>query len=529
MNQIEENDPGDQGAGGANGTGTQARSRRQQTKSQAPAKTALPDQATTSDGKQPRAPETTRIPTGPGAIPEEQTAAKPSAPRSDLTQGEKPIPTPTPPPTRESSDTPAARPQAAQESPGMLSSLRRAVNTFIGRGNSYRDTVPTAEPPAPFASHAPAPKAEEVNKTDKQLSTEQVPANEPPAKPDHPPFAIPQSLRQRYYISDDKYYFRDRQQALAFEDKGQRIATNHDDAAVAHSMVDLAVAKGWQGIKIKGTEAFKREAWLAATERGLETTGYRPKNADRERLAEIMAERQAPGATQEPERNSIERKRVELQKESSATGPRTDGKGVPQDKAQPQQPRLAQQQLKAIDALRELMQQRGDSPEAIDLTTKLARETLQNHRSHVGKLVRHGQAPYKHDKNEQDSYYVVLETPRGEKTVWGIDLKQQFEATPVAVGTDIVVSQVGRRGVTVQANERDAARKVTGKTITIDAVRNEWEVSTVDGMRGQATGKANDTPARAPDKPPVPTPVPHPPHSRQPSERNARERDAPTR
>ena len=84
-------------------------------------------------------------------------------------------------------------------------------------------------------------------------------------------------------------------------------------------MVDLAVAKGWQGIKIKGTDAFKREAWLAATERGLETTGYRPKNADRERLAEIMAERQAPGTTQELERNSIERKRVELLKESGAT------------------------------------------------------------------------------------------------------------------------------------------------------------------------------------------------------------------
>jgi hypothetical protein len=93
---------------------------------------------------------------------------------------------------------------------------------------------------------------------------------------------IPLTLRRRYLVADDhKYYFRDRDQALAFEDLGNRLRTEHDDPDVAISMVELAQAKGWDKIKISGSREFKREAWLAAAERGLHTRGHRPSAADR--------------------------------------------------------------------------------------------------------------------------------------------------------------------------------------------------------------------------------------------------------
>lgn len=543
MNQIEENDPAGQSSTGAT-AGGKAKARRQTTQSRTPAKTA-------ARGK-------TNLPATPKRQePEvEPTAHTPSAKRTSTTKMKEQPKVQERPSARDASATPepqapapptahSATPQPPQqqrqqkpEAPSLMASIRRAVTTFVGRSSADRNREANAErtkadaPINPDAAAAtPAPGKAKTKTSPEQT---QVPNGAPNLEKETVPFVIPQSLQQRYLVSDDKYYFRDRQQALAFEDKGQRIATSHDDAAVARSMVELATAKGWNGIKIKGTEAFKREAWLAASERGLETTGYRPKDADKARLAEIMAERQAQTPAPEPTRNSIERKQLDLPLESGTAATASKATSARQEKQQSEEPALPQHEKKAIDALRGIMQQRGDSQEAIDLTAKLAAEELNNRRSHVGKLVEHGPASYKHDKDEQPSYYVVLDTPGGVKTVWGVDLKRQFRENPVPIGTDVVVSQAGKLNVTVQAKERDANHKVTGKTVTIDAIKNEWEVSTVDGMRDQAAGRNKSTPARptAGKEPPAraPVPVERPPTSRQSrTQRGAREQEAPTR
>jgi putative DNA primase/helicase len=537
MNQIEENDPAGQSGTGAT-AGGRAKARLQTTQSRTPAKTA-------ARGK-------TKLPATPKRqAPEvEPTAHTPSAKRTSTTKTKEQPKMQERPSARDASATPepqapapptarSATPQPQKpEAPSLMASIRRAVTTFVGRSNADGNREANAErtkadapinPDAAAATPAPG-KA----KTETSPEQTRVPNGAPNLEKEAVTFVIPHSLQQRYLVSDDKYYFRDRQQALAFEDKGQRIATSHDDAAVARSMVELATAKGWNGIKIKGTEAFKREAWLAASERGLETTGYRPKDADKARLAEIMAERQAQTPAPEPTRNSIERKQLDLPLESGTAATASKATATRQEKQQSEEPALPQHEKKAIDALRGIMQQRGDSQEAIDLTAKLAAEELNNRRSHVGKLVEHGPAPYKHDKDEQPSYYVVLDTPGGVKTVWGVDLKRQFRENPVPIGTDVVVSQAGKQNVTVQAKERDANHKVTGKTVTIDAIKNEWEVSTVDGMRDQAAGRNKSTPARptAGKEPPAgaPVPVDRPAMSRQSrTQRSAREQEAPTR
>lgn len=45
-------------------------------------------------------------------------------------------------------------------------------------------------------------------------------------------------------------------------------------------MLDLAQARGWDTVKLRGTDAFKREVWVQAQERGIATEGYKPKATD---------------------------------------------------------------------------------------------------------------------------------------------------------------------------------------------------------------------------------------------------------
>ena len=46
-------------------------------------------------------------------------------------------------------------------------------------------------------------------------------------------------------------------------------------------MVELAQAKGWTKLDLKGTDEFKREAWLEASMRGLDTKGFDVREVDR--------------------------------------------------------------------------------------------------------------------------------------------------------------------------------------------------------------------------------------------------------
>ena len=100
----------------------------------------------------------------------------------------------------------------------------------------------------------------------------------------------PYSVKKAYLEVDGKYFFMERPEHLAFEDRGTRIKTNSNNAKVAGSMLDVAQAKGWTDIKVKGQETFRREAWLQATARGMEVKGYRPRSEDLARLRKMTRE-----------------------------------------------------------------------------------------------------------------------------------------------------------------------------------------------------------------------------------------------
>jgi len=58
----------------------------------------------------------------------------------------------------------------------------------------------------------------------------------------------------------------------------------------------------------------------------------------------------------------------------------------------------------------------------------------------VGKLVDHGPAPYQHNPKAAMSYFVRLETDKGDRDIWGVDLEQAFRQS---LSTPGVGDQVG--------------------------------------------------------------------------------------
>lgn len=68
-------------------------------------------------------------------------------------------------------------------------------------------------------------------------------------------------------------------------DRGSRLETRSDSAQVADTLVAIAHARGWDGIRVSGSAAFCREVWLEAAAHGMHVRGYVPNQADQAELA----------------------------------------------------------------------------------------------------------------------------------------------------------------------------------------------------------------------------------------------------
>jgi hypothetical protein len=114
-----------------------------------------------------------------------------------------------------------------------------------------------------------------------------VPAAAPVANP------VPENVARRFLKVEQDYYFPDK--THAFADRGNKLATRGHHPEVVRALVEVAKARGWDSITVKGTDAFRREAWLEAAQNGMRVSGYQPSVLD---LAEL---------SQRPTRNSVEK------------------------------------------------------------------------------------------------------------------------------------------------------------------------------------------------------------------------------
>ncbi len=238
----------------------------------------------------------------------------------------------------------------------------------------------------------------------------------------------PDSVHERFIQIGNKFYFPDGQDAFARE--GNRLTTRSENAIVIQSMVAIARADSGNGeVTVKGSDFFRKEVWFAGSLAGLEVKGYQPTDFERERLVRAIAAR-GGRVTEE----GSARREAEL----DLKGPRDP----------PASSRSADNELI------------------------------------VGRLVDHGPAPYQHNPKEQMSYFVRIETARGDRDIWGSDLERAFRhslSTP-GIGDEIGLRAWGKEAVTVLAPQRDAKGQEIGRE-TLATHRNQWSVERVSFLK----------------------------------------------
>lgn len=181
------------------------------------------------------------------------------------------------------------------------------------------------------------------------------------------------SLAERFTINAGEYRARHDQSQVAFVDRDKAVTTARNEPEIARAMVDLAEAKGWKGLHLKGTEPFKAAAWMEASIRGLPTHGYEPTRADRERLGIKLRERDAAMQT-----NRIE--------------PMESRQGAAREQAAPAQeraavnPQAAKAREDALGALEVYLKSQNTPKERMDVLMRQGAETLD-------KLVAQGKVP----------------------------------------------------------------------------------------------------------------------------------------
>lgn len=308
-----------------------------------------------------------------------------------------------------------------------------------------------------------------------------------------------ESINRRFLRAGDIYHERNDQHAVAFEAKGTRLVTRRDDPMVITAMLDLAEGRGWDSIRLAGTQAFKKEAWFQAQLRGIETSGYRPDALDKARMEE---------ARRDLRRDAAGKANVLLREYSRQTAtptvPPTQNYGFNERfEASLNEPQVALSaaQKQAVNLLQKLMLNRGDGPDAVARATDVAVERLQSSRIHVGKLISTGTAPY-HDKaGEKESHFVVLENEAGKPfKVWGVDLPRALEESRASVGEEVLLAFRGRQKVEVDVAVRDTDGKVIRHQRQL-VDRNAWEVKRFDDLREEARLLARRA-AKAVDAPP---------------------------
>lgn len=136
-------------------------------------------------------------------------------------------------------------------------------------------------------------------------------------------YQVPPTVAARYVVRDGAYWGAQEQAPGKkagstqphFEDKGPKLITDLQDRRTVADMVAVAQAKNWDSITVKGSEEFRRHAWVEGSLAGVVVHGFKPQEADRALLDAARRERDdalrisggtAPEAEPAPEVNTVE-------------------------------------------------------------------------------------------------------------------------------------------------------------------------------------------------------------------------------
>lgn len=260
--------------------------------------------------------------------------------------------------------------------------------------------------------------------------------------------AVPTEIEKQYLRVGDKFYHPKNTTVVAFEDKGNRLETKSDSEAIAESLVRIAQARGWDEIKVSGSETFRKEVWLEAAGRGMHVKGYTPTEQDKVELAKRDSNLKT---------NRVENNGSEVRGRESETTARKDGANESQFRGR----------------------ENGTADQSGNSEKDAARV-----------LVAHGAAKYLNDEKNSGSYYVTTSDDKGkEKTSWGVDLERAIKESGSKVGDKITIASEGQRQVTVTVPVMDDKGHVI-RSESKDVPRTSWNVQVAEALSKETTAAA---------------------------------------
>jgi len=265
-----------------------------------------------------------------------------------------------------------------------------------------------------------------------------------------------------------KVEFNDKQTGKAvFKDVGSHIVMADKKPSVEHVALAMTFAAEKFGkVEINGTKEFKKQVIEVAVAKDLNVIFADKKmQAQFIKDKEALKEAQSNEQTQTPEKidktkNSI----VNADKDTQAINPNENSKNTSEQLKSAQRAQ-AQAQIQKEQVQRERTQAK------------------ENVKAEPILLVKHGEAPYKNIKGNEQSYFV--ETSDG-KTQWGVGLKEAFEKSNAQVGDEVAVNRMGSKDVQITIPVKDKNDKVIGKE-TKTVARVEWDISTLQKATAEKT------------------------------------------
>lgn len=119
-------------------------------------------------------------------------------------------------------------------------------------------------------------------------------------------YEIPQKVSALYVAHEGKFVDRKTEQ-VHFEDKGRSLSTDSNERSVIAHMVEVAKAKNWGTVTLRGSEEFRRQGWIAAELAGVKSNGFRPRAQDRAMLEAARQEMRISGGQRSTEKeNSLD-------------------------------------------------------------------------------------------------------------------------------------------------------------------------------------------------------------------------------
>jgi len=251
--------------------------------------------------------------------------------------------------------------------------------------------------------------------------------------------AVPDHINARYVKVGSKYHFTNGD--LAFRDRGRRLSTQLENSEVIRDLIAIAKERGWNEIALGGTERFRKEAWQQARLAGLTVRGYRPSELERAQLVRLIGRERDEGRDF----------------------------SLPPSAAPSERPRT--QPMAAEEGVRAENRSAAQAPDRV----------------HVGRLIDHGAANYQHDARADLSYFVKIDTPDGERTLWGKDLERAMaqSLSRAKLGAEVLVRQLGAKPVTVIRPVRDEEGQIVERT-KVQTYLNRWSVERVDFLQERA-------------------------------------------